>query len=141
MINSLLIFFSFIHFTTMPTTTTPEVSTLTVKLDNFKTNGSYVYVAVYDSSKTWLKTHFLGERVIVEDGQAKVVFSDIPKGTYAISSFYDLNGNDKLDTNFFGIPKEPYAFSNQAKPFFGSPKWRDVTFKVEESNTEIYIRY
>ena len=30
----------------------------------------------------------------------------------------------------FGIPKEPYAFSNKAKPFMESPKWSKVALRL-----------
>ena len=44
--------------------------------------------------------------------------------------FYDANNNGKLDTNFIGIPKEPVALSNNARPKFGPPKYKDAVFAV-----------
>ena len=37
---------------------------------------------------------------------------DIPPGTYAVKLHIDENENEKLDTNFLGIPKEQYGISN-----------------------------
>ncbi len=31
---------------------------------------------------------------------------------YVISMYQDINGNGKLDSNFLGIPREPFGFSN-----------------------------
>ena len=46
----------------------------------------------------------------------------------------DLNKNKKLDTNFLGIPKEPYGFSNEKKGRFGPPKFKEVSFKLNKSS-------
>jgi uncharacterized protein (DUF2141 family) len=53
-------------------------------------------------------------------------------GEYAFSIFYDSNNNGKLDTNFIGIPKEPLALSNGARPKFGPPRYEDAVFQVGE---------
>jgi len=39
----------------------------------------------------------------------------LPNGEYVISMFQDKNGNGKLDTYFFGIPKEPIGITNYFK--------------------------
>ena len=60
-----------------------------------------------------MKTHFL-----------------LPKGKYAVAIFQDENKNGKMDTDIFGIPKEPYAFSKNAKATFGAPKFKKASFSV-----------
>lgn len=42
----------------------------------------------------------------------QVVFPEIPEGSYAIAVFQDLNGNNNLDRDPNGLPREPYGFSN-----------------------------
>ena len=51
----------------------------------------------------------------VSRGSYKLSFK-IPPGTYAVKLHIDENENGKLDTNFLGIPKEQYGFSNNG-PF------------------------
>ena len=41
--------------------------------------------------------------------------------------------NDKLSSNFFGVPNEPFGFSNNKFGMFGPPNFSDVSFKVSES--------
>jgi len=53
---------------------------------------------------------------------------EIPPGTYAIGVYIDEN--EKLDTNFLGIPKEQYGFSNNAKAF-GIPKFEAASFVID----------
>ena len=40
-----------------------------------------------------------------------------------------------MDTKIFGIPKEPYGFSNDATGFMGPPKFKDAKFTIEANKT------
>ena len=73
---------------------------------------------------------FRSAEVKVVDGQAAVVFENIPHGDYALKVFHDENENQKLDTNFIGMPKEPIAMSNNAVGKFGPPKYEDAVFNL-----------
>ncbi len=57
----------------------------------------------------------------------------------AIALLQDLNNNGKLDTNLLGIPKEPYAFSNNIKPVFSAPKFQQYSFEFAKENQLISI--
>jgi uncharacterized protein (DUF2141 family) len=56
---------------------------------------------------------------------------EIPNGAYAISLFIDVNGNQEFDTNFLGLPKEQYGFSNNAMGTFGPPKFEPASFILD----------
>ena len=71
-----------------------------------------------------------------ETGEMSFTASALPKGEYAIRVMHDTNGNGKLDTNFVGIPSEPWAFSNNAVGNFGPPKWADVRFTLDGDVTQ-----
>ena len=60
-------------------------------------------------------------------------FKGLKAGKYAVSVFHDENSNGKMDTNFIGIPKEPYGVSG--KPKFGKPKFEDCSFEVKNSQS------
>lgn len=53
----------------------------------------------------------------------RATFSRIPTGTYAISGFADLNGDEKLNRNIIGMPKEPIGLSVKGQ-LQGRPKGR-----------------
>ena len=78
---------------------------------------------------------FRSSHVSVKDKKAVFVFENIEKGTYGFTLFHDVNDNEKLDTNFIGIPKEPYAFSNNKRGSFGPPKYEDVQFDLFDHKT------
>lgn len=66
-------------------------------------------------------------------------FAELPLGTYAVTVYHDVNDNQKLDTNWIGIPKEPVAISNNAKGRLGPPKWKDATFELREATQELTV--
>ena len=67
-------------------------------------------------------------------------FTDLAPGRYALSAYYDANDNGKLDRGTFGIPKEPYGFSRDARSNFGPPEFRDAAFAVGDSATSVVIK-
>lgn len=64
---------------------------------------------------------------------------ELPKGTYAASCFLDLNGNKKLDYNFWGAPTEPFCFSENFTPSFSAPDFSDCDFYLS-GNQEIKLK-
>ncbi|MDY7395518.1 DUF2141 domain-containing protein [Aureibaculum sp. 2210JD6-5] len=114
---------------------------LTVTFEGLASDKGKLFVAVYNHEDDFLKTPFKGEIVEIKNGKARVVFTELPKGIYAVSSFHDENDNGKLDTNWVGIPNEPNACSNNAKANLGPPKFKDAKFNLEKSDTSITINY
>jgi len=118
-----------------------ENCTLSIEFEGIKTEKGKLFVALYNSEKDFLKNEMKGLIVDIKDGKAKATFKNLEKGIYAVSSFYDKNDNGKMDTNFFGIPKEPTGLSNNAKGRFGPPKFRDAKFNISASQTNIKIKF
>ena len=54
-------------------------------------------------------------------------------GRYVIAVFQDLDGNGTLSTGAFGIPKEPFGFSNDARVRFGPPSFDAAAITVGAS--------
>ena len=84
-------------------------------------------------------TPFRNAVLSVDGAVASTTFHDLPCGIYAISSYHDVNGNGKLDSNLFGIPNEPYGFSNNAKAVFGPPDFDAASFRLTKPGTVIEI--
>ena len=111
-------------------------SLLRVELSGLQEVEGNIYIAVYDSDDTWLGDDTVYEQQVViadaRDGDLVWAEMHLPPGEYALSIFYDSNDNGELDTNFIGIPKEPVALSNNARPKFGPPKYKDAVFTLGE---------
>lgn len=90
-----------------------------------------VLVAVYNSKDTFMKKHLLSAKQKVSGKEVTIIIENVKPGNYAITTFHDENDNEKLDTNFVGIPNEPYGFSNDAKGSFGPPSFEKAKVKIE----------
>ncbi|MFY9242784.1 MAG: DUF2141 domain-containing protein [Polaribacter sp.] len=101
------------------------------------TDTGKVFLALYNSPETFLKTSedTKGTNAVVKGKKAVAYFKGLKKGEYAISLFHDENDNNKMDTKIFGIPKEPYGFSNDATGFMGPPKFKDAMFILNTNKT------
>jgi uncharacterized protein (DUF2141 family) len=68
--------------------------------------------------------------VPAKPGVTVVTLKDIPPGEYAVMTHQDVNSNDKTDSNFLGIPTEPYGFSRNARPVLSKPSFNDTRFTL-----------
>ena len=128
--------------TGMPT----NADELIVRVDNIKEAGE-IHIAIYDSAEAFEADR--GEKggaapgitqgtiEMVEPGSVTYRY-ELPPSTYAIGIFHDANLNNRLDNYFFGVPREQYGFSNNARGFMGPPSFEDAAFSVE-GKTEISI--
>lgn len=101
-----------------------------------------LYVAVYNRESAFLDTRQVcAQRIVpITAASLSISLSDLPPGTYAISCFQDVNGNGKLDTNWAGIPQEPFGFSNNVRPQFGPPDWAAAKFEHPVSGSLLSIQ-
>lgn len=74
-------------------------------------------------------------------GKVEYTFRGLPAGSYAIKLFHDINDNQKLDSNWLGIPREPFGFSNNPRIRFGPPDFDTARFTVVagESHRQLVI--
>ena len=112
---------------------------LELEISGIKQVKGNVLVAVYNDAD-----EFLGEQVIASSSitvTSTKVFGELhlPFGAYAISVFHDTNEDGELNT-LFGIPKEPYGFSNNAKGRFGPPGFEKVLFDFNQDRQKMQIR-
>jgi uncharacterized protein (DUF2141 family) len=55
----------------------------------------------------------------------------LPYGSYALTAHHDENSNNKVDSNFIGIPSEGLGCSNDPRPRFGPPGFEDARFVLD----------
>jgi uncharacterized protein (DUF2141 family) len=66
----------------------------------------------------------------IKDQKCLILIENLKPGKYAVRYFHDENLNGEMDTNFMGIPKEGYGFSNNAKGSFGPPPFEKWLFEI-----------
>lgn len=61
------------------------------------------------------------------DGMVVCRFEGIAAGRIAVTVMHDRDSNGKLNTNWLGLPREPYGFTNDADlRTFGPPRFEDA---------------
>ena len=122
-----------------------SADSLTVTVNNIKKAGE-IHVAVYDKAAAFEADR--GEKggaasgitegtiEMVEPGSVTYVY-ELPPGTYAVGIFHDVNLNNKMDNNFFGVPKEQYGFSKNARAFLGPPAFEAAAFELNGATIQI----
>jgi len=80
--------------------------------------------------------YYQGQKAKITNGNARVIFADIPEGTYAVAAFHDVDCSGNLKKNFWGIPQEMYGFSNN---YGKRPDFELASFPVT-GDKEIAIR-
>lgn len=128
--NYLIVLFSLLFLNTPN-----ETFDLTVTINNIKHIEGSIEIGLFNNGDRFMEAGQAYKSVSVKvTGNAEtIVIKDLPKGTYAISLYHDRNSNGKCDRNFLGIPKEPYAFSNNFKPKFSAPTFSDCQFELNET--------
>lgn len=69
--------------------------------------------------------------VSADKAEVATMIDGLAPGTYAIKLFHDVDGDGKMGTNPYGMPVEPFAFSNNAQGNMGPAKWADAKFEVK----------
>lgn len=111
---------------------------------NLKGDEGRFVVQVYEDEDTWLGDNWRTQKAVEVAGNREddsvVVEFELPPGEYALSVYQDVDDDGKLARNFIGIPKEPAGLSNNVRPRFGPPKFKDAKFSVGDAPVEQRIR-
>ncbi|KAA3618995.1 MAG: DUF2141 domain-containing protein [Flavobacterium sp.] len=107
-------------------------NTVEVSIRDFDHDSGHVRVGLYNDENNFLEKTYKSVKMEIVNKQATVTFTDIPDGTYAISCYHDEDDNGQLNMLMGMIPSEPYGTSNNARGFFGPPKWKDARFELKD---------
>jgi len=117
-------------FTIASFTTATELAQLVLTVHGLTPNQGQVKLAVHTQEEEFLGKADIKMYQAVRQQDTVTFIFDLKPGTYAVSSFYDVNMNDELDTNFLFIPTEPVGFANQPSSRFGPPSFEDAAIEV-----------
>jgi len=104
---------------------------LTVEIEQLRNNNGKLLLELNNENEEVIK----GFSEVITDNKSVIVINDLKPGKYAFKYFHDENNDEKLNTNFMGIPKEGYGFSNNASGKFGPPSFDKMIFEVSKSDT------
>lgn len=105
---------------------------LSLTVENIANETGTLKIGVYDEAGYKGGPALNGANVKVDAAAETVTIEGLVPGEYGIKVFHDVDDDGEMDTNPFGLPTEPYAFSNNAKGRFGPAKWDAAKFTVTE---------
>ena len=116
---------------------------LEIHVENIKSKKGSIQFGLFTTEEDYLKKP-IEKKIIKPTGkEVTVVFENLQPGDYALSIIHDENENGELDTNAFGIPKEGFAFGNNAQGSFGPPPFEKAKITMVDQNIkqEIKLKY
>lgn len=109
---------------------------LEVNIENLERTKGTLYITLFNSEEGFKNDNFYRfKKLQVTKNMEPIRFETLPTGNYALKVFHDVNNNGQLDVSLFGIPKEPYGFSNNAMGAFGSPNFEQCSIAFTENKT------
>jgi uncharacterized protein (DUF2141 family) len=121
---------------------------IVVDVSTFRNTRGMLGCQLYDTSvgfpDKWSTAPGLQKRIPVTGVTTTCTFNDMPPGTYAVAVLHDENSNNKLDTNFLGIPLEGYGMSNNHTHALRRPTWNESKFVAAAAMTvtlRVTLRY
>ena len=112
---------------------------VTIEINEVLPNQGKIVIAIFNSKDGYKKK--IPYKALTIDSTSTTLLVDeiLPNGEYVISMFQDKNGNGKLDTYIFGIPKEPIGITNYFKK--GIPGgFNKLKIKINEDKMIIKIK-
>jgi uncharacterized protein (DUF2141 family) len=102
--------------------------TVSVTVSSSSPKAGEIRLAVYANETDFQQQRPVTSVIKPHPGNSVDLEVALPEaGTYVLAAFHDVNGNGKLDKNFFGIPTEPYGFSRPPASKWEAPKFTDIS--------------
>ena len=105
-----------------------------------------VCVALFTSAKGFpgasenaLRSQCLPASGASTEGVLSLTLSHLPVGRFAAAVFHDENGDGKLNTGIFGIPKEDFGFTGNPTVRMGAPSFDECSFELGTQDLETRI--
>lgn len=123
----------------------PAKGNLIVTVSGINSDQGTIKIGLYNKQAGFMDVkHVLhGLNKPAKKGSVTGKFNDLPFGGYAISVLHDENNNGRMDKNFFGMPKEGYAFSRNVRPRLSAPSFKQTRIQMngESKSIQIKMRY
>ena len=116
---------------------------LEITIKNIREVKGSLRIGLFDNERDFPKKAVVGKVIAVTADSLTVVFTDLKPASYAVSVIHDENSNGKLDTNILGIPKEGFAFGNNAMGMFGPPSFKNAQVTISNTTAKqvIVLKY
>jgi uncharacterized protein (DUF2141 family) len=105
---------------------------LVVNFTGVEENEGAILAVLFDSEAAYNGGKPVRQMMVTADKpDVSALLEGLAPGRYAIKSFHDVDGDQKMGTNPYGMPTEPFAFSNNAVGNMGPAQWADTAFEIK----------
>jgi uncharacterized protein (DUF2141 family) len=118
--------------------------TLTVKLTGLHPGAGVVRVMLWKDASAFptQSDKAVARKVLAVTGpELEMIFSGLPRGTYAAGGYQDENNNGAMDRSILGWPTEPTAASNGARGMMGPPSFSAAAFELKQASQTIQLNF
>jgi uncharacterized protein (DUF2141 family) len=118
-----------------PATSPRGTASLVVTVEGFASQRGELFLALFFGAEGFpdrSERAARGLHVPIDGGAVATMFEDLPAGPLAVAAFHDENASGALDTNWIGLPIEPWGVSNNASAFLGPPRFEDARLELAE---------
>lgn len=123
--------------------TSASQQVLSLNIKDIKEAKGSLRIAVFNHEEDFLnaeKAVFAKIIAVKDTANHQLTIENLKAGEYAVAIFHDKNDNGRLDTNWLGIPTEPYAFSNDAGKKWRKPSFEDAKITLDENGIIVELR-
>jgi len=124
-----------------------QSASIEIEVESFESNYGYLRVHLFNQETSQYfpdKSHRAFKFLLtkIRNNRAKVVFTGLPFGKYAVTIHHDANSNKKMDKNILGMPAEGWGLSTDIIPIFSLPDFEKCSFEVSQPvRYPVIIRY
>lgn len=116
--------------------------TLTIRIEGADSDEGLVQGLIFNSPEGFPdnpEKAYITLSAEIKKGTAIFNVEGISPGEYAVVVFHDRDSDGKMRYGLFGIPKDKYGFSNNARNKFSAPSFERASFKVKNEDKSIQI--
>ena len=122
-------------------TMSSNAANLTVTVEQVRNSKGEIRFSIFNVPSQFPQGNELDSKdVPAQLGFVTVQFYNLVLGAYAIAIHHDENSDGEMNTNFIGLPKEGYGFSNNAKVNFAAPAFEAAAFNLDVGDKSIRLR-
>ena len=117
-----------------------EGITVTVTIENVLNDGGKVMASLHTADTFMKGPGVSSAEADGKKGEVTLTFENVAPGTYAVMAIHDENGNQRMDFEANGMPKESYGMTGNDMAM-GPPTFELAKFEVDQEDLEFKIRF
>jgi uncharacterized protein (DUF2141 family) len=107
-----------------------------IRVQGLRQDKGSIIINLFASAESW-ESEVPDKIVQISplQGNSAAITVDLPAGNYAFFLYHDEDANGELKRGTFGLPGEPYAFSNNVRIGLSKPSFQKMKFVVPDAGT------